>query len=292
MKLANNKSMMINAGIVLTIIFAVLVGVRDLFAGKNEPVCAARYSKVAPMQFERAGALIKPEDIQSSADGRDIGVMNNVTFRRIKDAPAAAAMGVKLDAGSAQPTAAAGPQGGISFEWRPRGLPADVSAACLTYHIFLPADFDFDAGGTLPGLFGTVVNDGKVADRTDVRFVWGERGSIHQFTFADTPENTASFTTPPNLHGAPIPTGRWARIDQEILLNSPGVGNGATRLWIDESLRAEIRNADLRESPHLAIQGVTVDAHFGLPIVQDKFAPGRAKKAEQIWITPFELRWN
>ena len=100
------------------------------------------------------------------------------------------------------------------------------------------------------------------------------------------------FTTPANVHGSPMPVGRWVRVDQEVILNAPGVPNGKTRLWIDQVLRAEIRNADLRESPKMAIQGVSADAHFGQPTVNDKLGAGRAKKTEEIWITPFEIRFN
>lgn len=292
MKLPSNKALAINAGVILTIGFGLLVGVRDFFVGKVEPICTTRYSKVAILPLERGGQLLRPDDVQASANGQDYGVMTNMTIRRLKDAPAATAMGVKIEAGTAHATGTVHPQGGVSLPWRPRGVPADLSAACLTYHVFLPADFDFEAGGTLPGLFGVVEANGKVTDRTDVRFVWGPQGTIHQFMYADSPESTGVFTTPTNVHGSPMPVGRWVRIDQEVVLNSPGVGNGKTRLWIDETMRAEIRNADLRDSPQIAIQGVTADVHFGQPTVNDKLGFGRAKKTEEIWVTPFELRFN
>jgi hypothetical protein len=218
--------------------------------------------------------------------------MNNLSIRRLKEGPAAAVMGIKLETGTAHPTHPTNPQGGVSFPWRPRGIPPTASAACLTYHVFLPADFDFDYGGTLPGLFGTTTADANAVDRFDVRFAWGGRGSAHQFMLATTPENLTSFTTPANPHASAFPLGRWVRIDQEVILNIPKTGNGTTRLWIDEVLRAEIRNANLRDDPLVAIQGVTMDAHFGQPAVGQKFALGTAKKREQIWISPFELRWN
>ncbi len=292
MKLPSNKALLINGGIVLTVLFAALVGVRDLLVGKVEPVCTERYSKVAMFPLQRGDQLLKPDDVQAAAYGQDHGVMTNLTIRRLKDSPAPVAMGVKLEAGTAHATSTASPAGGISLPWRPRGVPADLSAACLTYHVFLPAAFDFEAGGTLPGMFGTVEADGKVSDKTHVRFVWGPQGTLHQFMFADTPENTTVFTTPANVHGSPMPTGRWVRVDQEVILNAPGVGNGKTRLWIDQVLRAEIRNADLRESPKMAIQGVSADVHFGQPTVNDKLGAGRAAKTEEIWITPFEVRFN
>lgn len=292
MKLPSNKALLINAGIVLTILFAAIVGVRDFFIGRTEPICTERYSKMALLPLERGGQLLKPEDIQASANGQDHGVMTNMSIRRLKDAPAVTAMGVKLEAGTAHANGTAQPQGGVSLPWRPRGVPADLSAGCLTYHVFLPADFDFEDGGTLPGLFGLSEADGKVTDRADVRFVWGGAGTVHQFMFADTPESSAQFTTPANVHGAPMPVGRWVRIDQEVILNSPGVGNGKTRLWIDQVLRAEIRNADLRDNVKLAIQGVTMDVHFGQPTVDGRIGSGRARKTEEIWITPFQLRFN
>lgn len=292
MKLPSNKMLAVNGAIILTIGFAFIVQVRDIFVGKIEPVCTQRYSKVAAFAMDRGGQLLKPDDIQASAFGQDIGVMTNLSIRRLKEGPASNAFGVKLDAGTAHPTNPQFPQGGVSFPWRPRGIPSNASAACLTYHVFLPADFDFDAGGTLPGLFGASTADAPTVDRVDVRPVWGQGGSIHHAMLATTPENQTPFTTPGNPHASGYPRGRWIRIDQEVILNTPKTGNGITRLWVNEELKAEIRSANLRDDQLVAIQGVTADLHFGLPAVGEKFLGGKAKKPEQVWVTPFELRWN
>lgn len=293
MKMPSNKALAINGAIILIVGAAALVQARDLIMGKVEPICSSRYSKLAVMPLDRGGQKISPADIQSASFGQDQGVMNNLSIRRLKEGPATFALGVKLEAGAAQPTNPNGPQGGVSFPWRPRGIPSDAASACLTYHVFLPADFEYESGGSLPGLFASSSADQiNAPDRVDVRFVWGARGSVHQSIVSAGGENPTAFATVVDQHFAGMPRGRWVRIDQEVMLNTPKISNGVTRLWIDEVLRAEVRNSQLRDEPVVTLQGVTADVHFGLPSLGARYPESRAKKTEQVWITPFELRWN
>jgi len=36
-----------------------------------------------------------------------------------------------------------------------------------------------------------------------------------------------------NMHGRPLPVGRWVRLEVYVEMNTPGVANGVARLWID-----------------------------------------------------------
>jgi hypothetical protein len=84
-----------------------------------------------------------------------------------------------------------------------------------------------------------------------------------------------------------IPRGKWVRIDQEVVLNTPQKQDGLVRLWVDGSLRIEGKEAELRYSREVGFTGVMGDVHFG-----GNFMGGVARKDETVWLTPFELRWN
>ena len=44
-----------------------------------------------------------------------------------------------------------------------------------------------------------------------------------------------------------LPKGRWVRIEQELVLNTPGQADGIARLWLDGDLKAEGTGLKLRE---------------------------------------------
>ena len=90
-----------------------------------------------------------------------------------------------------------------------------------------------------------------------------------------------------NLH-----LGRWVRIDQEVVLNTPGQDDGAVRLWVDGTLRTQLPKAVLRHSADVGIQGVMADVYFGGQVYDGRVSEGKALKDEQVQLTPFELRWN
>jgi hypothetical protein len=83
-----------------------------------------------------------------------LGVIENLSITGEQDAPAPVSMRVRLPKGAASPCATAERKGGMSFPWEPRSLER-ASAACVSYDVLLPAEFDFSRGGRLPGLFGS-----------------------------------------------------------------------------------------------------------------------------------------
>ena len=129
--------------------------------------------------LERDGGLVTATDIQARTGGRDAGLLENLDVARLKRGPVPIAMSVELPKGSAAPTSSAVPKGGISFPWQPRSLK-DKAAVCLSYQILLPADFDFNLGGALPGVLGQADQSN---DRFLVRLGWRQGGSIGATNF-------------------------------------------------------------------------------------------------------------
>jgi hypothetical protein len=245
--------------------------------------CAAGYQKRA----------IFPPAIRSVAELKAALVRNywgldeNVSLVSPHDAPASLVLAVRLPAGSINPRNKTAPLGGMGFRWRPQGLAAE--GACLAYHVFLPADFEFNKGGKLPGLFGgTAPSGGKDVDGFDgfsARLMWraNGRGEVYAY-IPGKPDGRGESID----RGAWIfPRGRWVRIEQEIVLNSPGEENGELRIWIDGQLRLNRSNIRFRSARGLLINGVMADIFYG-GNTKDWAAP----KDTAILLSPFDLRWR
>ena len=118
---------------------------RSMLTASFTPPCSERYLKLTMFSLERGGAMLTSTDLQAMSGGRDAGVQNVSIVR--KAGPAPLAVEVNLQKGSA------GREDGMGFPWEPRIL-AGKTAACLSYHVYLPKDFDFRRSGKLPGFAG------------------------------------------------------------------------------------------------------------------------------------------
>ena len=291
MSIPSPKALAINGGVILIIGLGAVSAVKSFFKPAIE-VCTARYGRTVKMNVERNGGLMTPSDVQASVAGRDYGVMENVKIARFQGAPVQAGFTVAIKAGTSQADAERDAPGGMSFPWQPRTLPAGVKAGCLSYNVYLPADFDFGDSGTLPGLFGVSPSEGaKKDERFTTHVIWGGRGVFANHASLSTKDGWLTDVSNIDQYG-PLPRGRWMRIDQEIVLNTPGKDDGAVRLWVDGELRTQLPKAMLRYSSDTAIQGVMADVYFGGQLYDGRVTEGKAVKDEQIQLTPFELRWN
>ena len=292
MSLPSPKALAINAGILVFLGVGGVVFVQHLLFKPGQTVCSERYSRMMAMTIKRDGTLMTPSDVQANAAGRDLMVMENLRFSPFTGAPQPAGLTVALKAGTSQPDNERAQPGGISFPWLPRALPKGLTSGCLTYNVYLPADFNFDTAGTLPGLFGTSAKLGAATgERFTTHVTWqrnGEFGTIVSLMAK------AGILTETSNHDrrAPLPRGRWFKIDQEVKLNSREAPDGFVRLWIDGALRSQLPNAHLRENIDTFIDGVAVDTFFGGVTHDGQRAEGKAQKDETIRFTPFEIRWN
>ena len=80
--------------------------------------------------------------------------------------------------------------------------------------------------------------------------------------------------------------GRWVSLEQEVVLNAPGRRDGLMRVWVDGDLRMEKAGLVFHGEKPVKLTGVLAEV---VPIGRD-VNPGA--KAQKLWISPFELRWN
>ncbi len=286
------KSMVINGGILLVLGAGGVTFVKHALFKPGSASCVTRYNRVVVMNIKRDNALMTASDIQAVSAGRDLLVMENLRITPFTDAPAPAGLSVTLKAGTSQPDNERATPGGMSYPWQPRALPQNLSATCLSYNVFLPADFEYDQVGTLPGVFGVSPQLGaKQGERFATHVTWLDRGAVANHVAMTTKANFLTEMTEPERRSG-LTRGKWFRVDQEVILNTPGELDGKVSLWIDGTLRSQTDGAGLRKSADSFIQGVAADVFFGGVMDEVRPAEGRARKTETIRITPFELRWN
>jgi len=210
-------------------------------------------------------------------------VIDNITIGPVKDAPAPLAISVALvkAVGSAQ---GAADKGGATFPWEPRVLQGKTSA-CLSYQVLLPASFDFHRGGALPGIGGA--DAGEQGDKFLARLAWRPKatgGATVRVT-----ENGTSSALPAEREGFEFPRGKWVKLEQEVVLNTPKKSDGVLRVWVDGTLAIDRADMIYRAKPDVTISGVSVDVFYGSS--PDDVQAASPKDAK-VWLTPFEVRWQ
>jgi hypothetical protein len=253
-----------------------------VFAPAATP-CSERYTSSTEFPLQRGDVILTAADLQASLGGRDAGVLENVAIARVENGPAPVAMTVSLPKGAISPRASAGPKSGISFPWHPR-LVQGKSAACLSYSVMLPADFPFGRGGTLPSISGADASD-PAPDGFIARIVWrdgGRGGLINRVSSAG--ETRAA---PAEREGYPLARGRWVKLEQEVVLNTPRKLDGILRLWVDGKLVVDRADLSFRTKPGVVLSGVAADVFYGF-----EDGGGAAPKDTKLSLTPFEIRWQ
>jgi hypothetical protein len=284
-KQLDSKFLLFNAAAALVMLVAGFTFLRmSLFPPQTE-VCTARYMTGTLFALERDGQLLTSEELQGRLGGKDHGVVENVSATRLSDGPVKVALAVKLVNGAASALGEKASPGGTSFPWEPR-LIKGKTASCLTYSVFLPADFDFNYGGTLPGIFGT--SSAKEASDDKVAGFWARVGWLAdgegEVSFSVT-GGTELLTSAIGRGQFTLPRGRWFRIEQEVVLNSDVAADGILRLWVDGRQAIEITDLQYRNGPEVTISGVIADVFYG-----SSEMPSVAANNSAILVSQFELR--
>lgn len=262
--------------------------VRSLFVTDDVPPCSERYVHATVFALRGAsGAALTPADLQARLAGRDWGLLDNTRIVETSDGPASTVLQVRLSDAKVPRGDAGERTSGMGFTWMPSRLAA-ASAACLGYTFRLPDDFEFGVGGTLPGLFGgrdeAAAPGGK--SQFSARYRWREDGKLElRAATVDQPGGLSLVLDPNKLT---LPKGRWVRVEQEVVLNTPGAHDGALRVWVDGAMKLERRNVAFRDSDDQGLKGVIADVHYGRPDLG--WAP--APKTANLLMSPFELRWR
>ena len=285
----NYKYFAFNGVILLIIGLGMLHLIKHAFTEEVTAPCSERYATY--MRFPESvglGPKIGDDNIELHLDEEIQGLSN---FTRViypnGNAPAVA-LQVTLPKGSLDPRKPGGRMGGMAFAWRPE-IPGRVQSACLTYKLWLPKDFNFAKGGTLPGLFGGSSPGLDGYDQSESGFstnvLWRENGLTSLRSYRSTLQSREGRKTP--LGYGTLPKGRWVEISQEVVLNSAGQNDGTLRVWIDGELRHEAEDVVFRKAEKLQFTGVLGDVFYGVNR-RDPAAP----KDTFLRITPFVLNWN
>ncbi|MGD9785555.1 MAG: polysaccharide lyase [Hyphomicrobiaceae bacterium] len=268
------------------ILLLVAYGAGTYYFSSAEPEgCIASYTRGATFGYRaNDGRLLSAIEVQAQAGADERGLMENTRIVEADGIAATSALEVKLGrADATDPSSALG----VDFAWRPVGLRA-ASAACLRYSVFLPDDFDFGSGGSLPGLFGGGQPPAEGETATEgfaIRPHWSR--DAHGEVIADTPMLKEARDRLFGYRKLAFKRGRWATIEQEVRLNAPDSKDGVLKVWFNGQLVVEEDRMSLRDSAATTIAGVMARASFA--------GTGRGAPDSEhglLRLSPLEMSWR
>ncbi len=274
-----NLNLLINAGGAVLVLFVVGYVVWSAFNTEQSQSCPARYP--AAMRFSLQTASGKPltaAELQARAGLRDLGVVNNAAVVAVDGGPSPEALEVRLRKLPGEADKADTARNGIEFHWSPPGIEAATSA-CMSYSVWLPADFNYGGGGFLPGVIGgergASQREGNV--RLTVTPEWSGEGQPMLMATVPGGEDRRV-----QASGRPLPLDRWIRLDVEVVLNKPGEPDGAVRLWVDGSLTLDADGIVLRSDDKTSLMGVLAAAGYR----RSPETPGLLR------LSPLDIAWK
>ena len=172
---------------------------------------------------------------------------------------------VRYPAGSASPRVSRednAPLGGSQFY---ADLDIEPQASLrLSYYLRFSENFDFVKGGKLPGFFGgTVHSGGDIPDGTNgfsTRFMWRRNGKGEVYAYLPTSEEYGTSIGRGNWRFRP---GQWYRLEQEVILNTPGESDGKIIVWVNGEKVVDRDNLKFRTTEDLKIEGILFSTFFG-----------------------------
>ncbi len=272
-------------------LFATLfLGVRYTVMSESVAKCQDRYARTTSLAFARGpSAPLDKSEFVAQLSGGEWGFQQHGNLVVDANVSGGTAMTVSLPAGAKKGGTPRTPGSGLGFDWNPRVL-GEATSGCLSYDVFLPRDWSYNASGILPGLFGGprgLSSTTGVPGTFEARVAWsfGQRLGVNIYRGGEGGKVRVG-TQPARYH---VPQGRWVPIIQEVKLNTPGKSDGILRLWVDGELRVDIAGVRFyagNQQPQLL--GVVADTHYGDPRREWMAAP----KASNIKLSPFRLYWN
>ncbi len=280
----SNNTILFNAGGGLALLVVAGYFAHSAMNPERAPVCNAEYSALTELPLGRAdGDPGSVAELQARLAGRDLGVLDNSRIVRVNGMQRPV-LEVNLPKGSVGPQKSGSNRGGgVAFQWRPSGL-SSAAAVCLGYSVWLPENFDFKRGGTLPGVYGAGDRGYDEKAAFAFRYMWRDDGRSELLTTLPG-NNGEPRTMTMNPDAFRLPRGKWFRLDQEVVLNTIGQKDGLFRLWTDGQLVVERTGLVLRDSDLVTFAGVLADVYYGG--TDSSFA---APQDTLVRLTPFEFR--
>jgi hypothetical protein len=296
-KSITSKTLLFNIGGAGLVLMAAVLAIKSSFTPKPEtPSCETRYPGGVLFSLTRQGASpLASEDLQARLGGTDRGLIKNAKIVEDANVPQSHALEVALKRSTGEEDDQA--RSGIGFVWGPRQL-GTASAACLAYSVWVPEDFKFGDGGVLPGL---VSDGGGAAEVTAPSPQAGSEGTgpVRLPVFSTRPQwrsdGAILLWQNPNI-GQPsgilidptkagLKPGRWVRIEEEVVLNTPNRPDGVLRAWVDGKLMVERFDLGFRRDENQSFQAIIGDIHHTR---YGGWAPAPADT--RLRISPLELR--
>jgi hypothetical protein len=288
MKSPNRLTLIVpTAGIGIGVVVVVYVVMSALTTISASP-CSTRYP--APTEWAlrtETGETLSPIELQARAGLSEWGFLENVQVQHLDGQSPPLVLAVKLAKGTSSAFQTKSPTGGAGFRWAPASM-RNATAACLSYGLWLPDDFDFGAAGSLPGLYGgfsydpLATPDGK--NGFAMRLMWREGGAGE--VNVQIPGEGGN-NLPIGLGTFTFPRGRWINIEEEVVLNAPSASDGLVRLWVDGTLKVERQELAWRSDDALKISGLLAEVAYG-GVDSEAVAPNETA----LRLTPFAIRWQ
>ncbi len=282
----SRKALLLNGAMILFVFGLAVTMLHGAISRDDLPPCSDRYEKIARISFDRSGEPMSSSDLQARYSAGDAAGLDKARVIRVSGAPNDLALELDLSSASAPDRGKSASQDkrpGIRFLWSPASL-GKPTAACLSYALFLPNDFDFGQGGLLPGFFGSGTQADKTSERLATRSTWNAQGTSGMS--AQTAEARGGQSIKNTRSDFEWPRGKWLAIEQEIKLNAPNAADGMLRVWVNGALTFDNTAVTFRSDPSVALTGVASEALMTWTPKATK--PG----AQKILITPYEIRWG
>jgi hypothetical protein len=277
------RMFLVHASAVLLAIVLVTTLIRGAVMGDTINACSARMNNGTIYGLETRAGLVSPGELQAGLAGRDYGVMENLDIVRFDSAPSKTGLRVRLASLDSKSSSDASVDNGIDFGWLPKKMPSS-RVACLSYNLRLPADFKPADGGRLPSFVGAPNDSASDLRTIGANLMWAPNGSLMIDVKAEAADDGSLSATAVNSDDA-IKLGVWVRIDQEVILNTPGKDDGEVRVWVDGVLRLKRDTLLFRRNDRTFFNGVAVTVAY----TGDK--GDAASGATAIEVSPFEIRW-
>lgn len=249
--------------------------------------CMEAYGNALRFNLAKAdGSLLSAIELQARAGHEERGLMQNASVVALSDAPVTS--GLEVQAGRDQSSTSS--IIGINFPWRPRALNG-AQSACIRYSVYLPQDFDYGAGGILPGFFGGALPARLelVGDQSFVaRAMWTKEGDAAVWLQGKPLNEHATRVLSNPASPIKLEPGRWITIEHELVLNSPGNADGQVHAWIDGVKVLDEKGVNLRQDASTGIDGVA--ATVGYAVLDNGKTPA-AEKAK-LRITAMDIGWR